>query len=460
MKPLRQLLLLLLCAAVVTCDVGDASSSRSSVIAITNVTVIDGTGTAAQPGMTVVVEGDRITAVGRAAEVAAPPGARVVDGGGRFLIPGLWDSHVHLGNAGESALPQLVAHGVTSVRDLGSSLADVRQWQHAARSGMLTMPRVRAAGGILESERWLQAVQSLPVTTDFPLWQLSPRIAVSTVEQARAAVDSLVDAGADIIKVRTVASPDVFRAIVARARERGRPVAAHAPTSMPFADAVQAGPRSIEHTEPTVFALSGAASAARLLAFNDLVRAGTYVVPTIIAETNWRLVPDSVVLAVLADTAGRNEPRRRLITDQLAAFWRFQMSLKQYESPQQWQALHDRGIEDLRTMHDVGVRMIAGTDLGAVLVFPGSSLHDELVLMVERIGMSPMDALQSATQNAAEFFGAADSIGTVEAGKLADLVLLEADPLEDIRNTRRVAGVVLNGAWFDRAALDALLRPR
>jgi imidazolonepropionase-like amidohydrolase len=437
-----------------------AGSARTGeelpTLALVNATVVDVETGALLPNQTVLIAGNRITRTGPSAQLHIPSSAQVVEAGGRYLIPGLWDAHVHLSVAGESALPLLVAHGVTGVRDMGSRLPEIRAWQTATSTGALVAPRIRTPGPILESARWLQAVQGLPTPVEFPLWEVSPRVGVGTPEEARAAVDSLADAGVDFIKIRTVASPEVLRAIAAQAKRHGLPLAGHAPSGIGLEKASGLGLGSLEHTEPTVFVLDTLPDAARMQLFQQLARNGTRIVPTIVAEMNWRLTADTVVLAVIEDARGAREPRRQQVSDGLVDFWRFQMATKQYETPMDWQTLQERGMRDLHLMRRAGVSMMAGTDLGAVLVFPGSSLHEELALMVEKIGMTPLEALQSATRNTAAYLNLKDSLGTIAVGKLADLVLLEANPLQDIRNTRRVAAVVLDGRYLDRQALDQL----
>jgi imidazolonepropionase-like amidohydrolase len=451
-------LILLFALLLGTACVGSARTGEGpTTLALINTTVVDVETGALLLNQTVLIAGNRITQIGPSAQLRLPSGAQVVEASGKYLIPGLWDAHVHLSVAGESALPLFVAHGVTGVRDMGSRLADTDVWQLASSNGSLVAPRIRTPGPILESARWLEAVQGFPMPVEFPLWEVSPRVGVGTAEDARAAVDSLADAGVDFIKIRTVASPEVLRAIAAQAKRHGLLLAGHAPSGIGLAEASDLGLSSVEHTEPTVFVLDTLPDAARLQVFQHLARNGTRVAPTIIAEMNWRLTADTVVAAVIEDVRGSREPRRRHISDMLVGSWRFQMAIKQFETPMDWQALHERGMEDLRLMRRAGVSMMAGTDLGAVLVFPGSSLHEELVLMVEKIGMTPLEALQSATRNTAEYLNLQDSLGKVEVGKLADLVLLEADPLQDIWNTRRVAAVVLDGRYMDRQALDQLL---
>jgi hypothetical protein len=187
-----------------------------------------------------------------------------------------------------------------------------------------------------------------------------------------------------------------------------------------------------------------------------LARTGTWVTPTLVAGQRWRLTPDAALAAGIASTSGRLDPRQRLVSPRLRDFWRVQADLRQYEGPNDWAAQRRAELAQLRALHAAGVGLLAGTDLGVPLVFPGASLHEELALLVAEGGLSPLEALQTATRNPPYFFGLERELGTVERGKRADLVLLGADPLADIRHTTRIRAVVQGGRFLDRAALDAL----
>jgi hypothetical protein len=176
----------------------------------------------------------------------------------------------------------------------------------------------------------------------------------------------------------------------------------------------------------------------------------------------WRLVPPGEARRILADTLGRLDPRRRYIRGYLLEDWREQVTerggvmdalLRRFFLPRAYRGV----LRDLQEMHRAGVRILPGTDVAVALMYPGFSLHDELGYFVARIGMTPMEALVSATRFSAEFSGMLDSLGTVQVGKLADLVLLDADPLVDIRNVGRIAAVVTRGELYDRAGLSGLL---
>lgn len=173
-----------------------------------------------------------------------------------------------------------------------------------------------------------------------------------------------------------------------------------------------------------------------------------------------RSVPDSAAERMLAALLSGSDTRGRTLTPRLRAVWQRDMRIRQEEHridpPTGPDAEFRRNVGRLREMHRAGVRMLAGTDVGALLMLPGFGLHDELAMLVEQVGMTPMEALQAATRNPAEFFRVQDSFGTIEPGKRADLVLLDADPLDDVRNTRQVRAVMVNGQLLDRETLDRL----
>src|SRR5262249_9799755 len=151
------------------------------------------------------------------------------------------------------------------------------------------------------------------------------------------------------------------------------------------------------------------------------------------------------------------DARRKYVPQSLANFWRKQIEMKRYESKMDWQAVGENNRQIFRALRQAGVKMMTGTDLGTPLVYPGFGLHDELELLVSRIGLTPAEALQSATRIPAEFMGMGASLGAVEKGKLADLALLEANPLSDITNTRKIAAVVIGGRLFGKAELQMML---
>ncbi len=431
-------------------------------IAVTNVTVVDVDTGALVPDQTVVIAGERIAVVGPSTEVTVPAGATVVDGAGRFAIPGLWDMHVHVASMADHALPLFLAQGVTGIRNMHSSeesaLALVGHIRDRQLDGSLVGPRFVANGPIL----------------DGPIRAQPGSIGVATAEQARHAVDSLADGGAEFVKVYNFIPPEAYFAAVQRARERGLALVGHIPIGVGAVAAADAGQRSVEHLDGLDFACSPRAdsilaaffaapsrdmwhgSLAALVstwqldacapAIEAYRRNGTWQVPTL--AVNWVFTaPDSAMAdpTEMAYVATSTQERWRTLASELSA-----------DELATERAGFAQALETLQALAAAGVPLLAGTDVGNPFLVPGFSLHRELELLV-RGGLSPRDALRAATTSPARFLEREDDLGSIAPGKLADLVVLDGDPLSDITNSRRVHAVISNGRLFDRSALDDIL---
>lgn len=464
---MRVIALWALLSACVACSVvprGTDLSPQPEVIALTNVTVIDVRRGEALSDQNVLVTGNRIAAVGPSQVLGVPRGATIVDARGKYLIPGLWDMHVHLGSTGRSSLAVYVANGLTGVRDMGEQFAQVQAWRDSIRSEALLGPRILLAGPIVENAAWLanvrRAARARGDTTPEALF--SDRIAVATSEDARRAVDSVAALGADFLKLRTDPPPEALAELIRVARERGLPVAAHVPLPVTAERLAQLKFASIEHGYIGVIggritsALEGLTYSERLAVFQALAARDVAYTPTLITHKASRLMPDSLIRAVALDQAGQLDPRRAYVERELTNRWLRDLAGRQGETPIDWSGLYKTWVRDVGTANEAGVLLLAGSDPGTPMVFPGFALHEELATLVDDGELTPTEALRTATLNPAKFMGA-DSLGVVEPGRLADLVLLDANPLTNIRNTSRIRAVVLNGRYFDRAALDGLL---
>jgi imidazolonepropionase-like amidohydrolase len=434
-RSMRHLLLLLLLAATPV-----AASTQE--IVITGVTVIDVERGARIPARTVVIRDGRIVAISPT-RTRLSESARTIDGRGRFLIPGLWDMHLHspLPSA-ERLLQQLVHWGVTAVRDMGSDAAMILAWRSAIASGTLTGPRIYFAGPILDGPL------SRPMPAEHRRW----RIEVTSVAQAERVVDSLAALGVDFIKVHERLAPEIFRAIVRRAADRGLHAAGHIPSRAGPDAAIAARLRSVEHLvnvpipcgaeSPAIQPRTGFERIFGVCATSDLrplydrfAAAGMWHTPTLVVQQRIALGTRGV----------RGDPGTAGLPDDL----RETMERVMPEDPQMTAAsrrrierLFAKRVEQAGAMHRAGVKLLAGSD--GPLVAAGWALHEELALLV-RAGLTPAEALRAATLEAARYFGVADSVGTIAVGKRADLVLLDTDPLRDIRNTRRIRAVFVNG---------------
>ncbi len=423
-----------------------SAQTRSKPIVFTHVTVIDATGADAQSDMVVVVTGEKITGIGKFGAVTLPNHSRVIDAKGKFLIPGLWDMHVHVAKAGENTLPLFISNGVTSVRDMGGDYVQILKWRKEAANGTRLSPRIKTPGALLESAENVARMKREGTVEPVDRF----RIPVATPEEARRAVDLMASLGVDFIKFRTIASPETYKAIAEESKAKGLMFVGHqfgTPETM-----IDAGQKSIEHyIYPPVITNPQHAEI-----YKRMAESGVYVVPTIVVADKSLLVSYQDAKTIVEDVKGKIDFRRKYLSGYLIEDWKEQLEEKKQPSPFDLAKLKEILVKDFQEMHKAGVRLMPGTDVGVLLIYPGYSLHDELQLLVKYVGLTPMEALISATRYPAEFFGMQDSLGTIEEGKIADLVLLDADPLKDISNTQKITAVVISGRFLPKAELQRM----
>ena len=464
MKTTLTLFLIGLCSAAAA----QTSASQSKVF-ITHVTVIDTDAGKEATDRTVVISDGKISDVSISKNVAVPPNARTVNGQGKYLIPGLWDMHVHAVFAEriDSMFPMFVANGVLSIRDMGTSmsLADIAQLRKDIQSGSRVGPRIVAAGPILDG-------RPKPLRPNF--------LAITTPEAGRSEVDRLKSDGADLIKVYSWLSKDTFLAIADEAKKQKILFGGHVPFSISALEASDAGMNSMEHMLGVYLSCSrredelraemlkggpnlGGWDRIRLEIFEatdsyDEAKAAK-IFAHLAKNRTWQ-VP--TLAAVWANAEGfdahvTSDPRLKYIPPSVQQRW--SEEVKSSTDTARFVKFHDQKLRILGAMHRAGVPVLAGTD-GAwyqAYTYAGFSLHDELALLV-RAGLTPAEALQTATINPPRFLGMEKDLGSVEPGKIADLVLLDADPLQDIHNTMRISAVFVSGRYIDRVVLDKLLK--
>jgi len=438
---MRKLLPALVLSTCVVAAAAGSAATPPAAIAILHVSVVDVAGGPTRPDQTVLVRGNRIVAMGPAAEVRVPAGARSVDGTGKYLVPGLWDMHTHITYA-HAGLKLMLANGVTGIRDMGAErFAVAKAWRDSIAAGQLLGPRMRIASPVVENARWLANVRRIAVYEPV----LRERFGPGSPEEAVRWVDSVAALGADHVKVRNWPAPEIAFALVTRAKERGLPVYAHA--NRPFA------PRDVASYEHGIFPALAISDSERATLFRGWAARGVAFVPTLVTWPG-RLLPNDSLVARF-DRA--RTPEYRYVPLAMLQHWREEIEARKFETPFDWPPLFAADLRNFKEMRALGIPLLTGADAPSIGIVPGFSLHDELGRFVSVIGMTPHEALHSATLAPARFMGMADSLGSVQAGKVADLVLLDADPLADIRNTRRIRAVIANGRLLDRAALDALL---
>jgi hypothetical protein len=435
-KPLPGALLLSLLAPGPAC----APAASDATLAITHVTIVDGTSPTPRADQTVLIRGNRIVAVGPASSTRLPASARTIDGEGKFLIPGLWDMHVHtVVPAGREVLRLYVANGVLGLRDMASEWNELKQWRREIAAGTLVGPRIIAAGPYIEGG-------------DVPI----PHLLARTPMEAEAAVDSLVRLGVDFVKLHSQLSREVYFAAARAARSRGLRVAGHVPRSITPEEASDSGIGSIEHmlqvpvrcTPAESLALQPRFPIQRVLGpctsrdlrpmFERLARNGTRVVPTLVAAVEiarWpkRDLPGDAFARFLPDTLRRFVAAIFPMPDSIPA-----------GADQVGLAMLEKRVDLVGAMHRAGVVVLPGTDAPLRNSPPGFGLHQELAFLA-RAGLTPFEVLRAATLEPVRYLGLEDSLGSIEAGKIADLVLLTADPLSDVKNLSSVDLVLANG---------------
>ncbi|HKE18746.1 MAG TPA: amidohydrolase family protein [Kofleriaceae bacterium] len=436
-------------ALAAACSVAQPGARPADpTLAITHTTVIDATGAPPLPDMTILVEGRRIARIGPSASLRVPAGSRVVDATGTFAIPGLADMHVHLvALGGEKGLARMAASGIATVRDMAAPIDDILRLRALANRPGSGLPRVVAAGPKLEG----------PLPFRHPLVR-----SVASPEEARRAVADLAARGVDFIKIGDTLSPAAHAAIADEAGRRGLPFAGHLPAFVGAREASRAGQRTIDHfgsasLHGVLIACSTDEAALRAMVEKLVadVMSGK-LSPDVIEPTLLRAdVVDRLVDSYSADKASalfsafaRDATWQVPTLVAIQSVWDGMRGDMTREDIAAGARLRHKYDEMIAAMRRASVGILAGTDVPWPDDRTSAPIHDELVLLV-KAGMTPMEALQSATRNAAEVLGTLRSEGTIEAGKTANVVLLEASPLEDISNTRRIRAVLLGGRLLD-----------
>jgi imidazolonepropionase-like amidohydrolase len=453
-------------------SVAKPQQSTSARIYITHITVINTETGKEVHDRTVVISGERISAVAESKGAKVRSGAKVVDGSGKYLIPGLWDLHVHTlaPERRDTYFPLCLANGITGFRDTGAwiPLPEVQRWRQESAGGALVGPRIIGVAGPLVDGPGAKHVRTGGSPND-----TGGTVNVSNAAEARAAVASLQQQGADFIKVYNQLPREAFFAIADEANRRSIPFIGHVPIAVTVAEASNAGQRSMEHLDGPILecafanmpklreemSLGKGPSPKEILeaALQDCDPATMTPLFRLLAKNDTWQVPTLVQLLFTESPDPEEDSRLKYVIRPIRNEWAAMLP-EFRKSASLWHRIFLLKLEMVRAMHAQRVRFLIGTDTPSYSgTIAGFALHDELRLFV-RAGFTPAEALKAATSDAAEFMGKQKDFGSVAKGKIADLVLLNADPLTDIHNTTRISAVFLGGKEFDRAALDALLK--
>ena len=462
MKRTGMLLFLLTC----TCMYAQPSFSQHMTL-IRNIGLIDVEKGIVQKEANVLFRDSLITSI-TFGKKAVPLGAdTVIDGTGRFLIPGLWDMHTHVWSD-ELFFPLLIANGVTGIRDMfESNVRSTEVWKKKMAEGKIYGPDLRVAGPILDGPK--------------PIWPGS--VAVSTPEEGRRAVDSLKDIlHTDFIKVYSLLSRDSYFAIADEAKKEHIPFAGHVPNVISVSEAAKAGQKSQEHLYGFMEEASDSADylmqviqgkikdstlSDRTLRMQFLFRTfntrrlqellhtikttGTWVCPTLTVLHSISYLNDSTLM---------NDPRMQYMGRGIRYGWDYKKDARfKTWTPAMFKIFQqdfDYKLRIVKYLRDAGVPLLAGTDFPNPFCYPGFSLHDELQWLV-KAGLTPAEALQTATVNPARYLGIEQQSGTVSEGRTASMIILDANPLLDIANTQKIEMVILRGKVLGKPTLQALL---
>lgn len=430
--------------------------TMKQTLVLEHATIVDVKSGKLNNDQTIIIKDNKISYIGSSKQTAIPDYAQVRNAKGQYVIPGLWDMHVHLDDHYKDAFPLFLANGVTGVREMGAALKEVDLWKTSIKSGM-PAPRLVYAGSTLNGG---------------PADETPHMFYLKTEEEAREAVRLNVAKGADHIKVYSWLPRPLFLAVMDEAQKYGLAVVGHLPVDVRADEAARLGFKSLEHLHGLFIATSSIEdnifknadmsdlagySLAEIEAsqsydsvkanklFHTLKEKGVWVVPTIVTYLN------------LAKT--EIDPRSKYVPTDVQKQWAQVIRAIPPEQTELTTVINSTNPGMVKKLNEAGVPMLAGTDSSFAMTnfIYGVSLHDELELLVQS-GLTSLQALQAATLNPAKYLEREHELGTVEKGKIADLVLLDKNPLEDIRNTKSISAVVLDGKLMEKHTLDQAVK--
>ena len=456
------------------------SFDYSGSVVIQNITTIDAVNGVHENRDVFIREG-KIVRVGETEDLSTVENVEIIDGSGKYLIPGLWDTHVHF-SFNEDLTPAMfdlfLIYGITSVRDTGAEIGYVKDWKDRALANPLEAPRVMIAGPLLDG---------MPNVYDGSSpWRPLLSEGYATVDEVTEGIYRLDSIGVDLLKAYEMLTPEQFREVTRLGKELGLKVTGHVPLSMDVISASNAGLNSMEHLRN--LELSSASNSDELLEERlqmllegkddeggDL-RARIHSAQREVAILNYDDQKNDEVLRVLAQNETWQIPTLalnlgatemhyteaewldtfRYLPKVVEEGWRESAAARADSEVTPFRAQQSEWLLNMTgKIHRARIEIMAGTDTPIGLLTPGKSLHRELLLLVEA-GLTPMEALKTATLNPARYFGLEDELGTIETGMWADLIMLNSNPLEDIRNSKEIYTVIRQGNVLDQNRLNQI----
>jgi len=463
---------LVLVLLLFTC--GNTISQTNAPIVFKHATIVNPDEKRERRDMAVVVATGQIVQIVSTHSLRISSDVKVVDATGMFIIPGLWDMHTHWADANR-VFPLFIANGVLGTRNMAAPLEQILAERASTANGKILGPQIYACGPVLEG----------------PNPFVGNSVKIHTPDEARQTVDRLHAQGADFLKTYDGLPRDSYFAVAEEARKVGIPFEGHLPLAVRAREAVDAGQKSIEHgavlegcsinedsvaeqsailkaiqaanithdypSIPETIArignqlLDGYSTQKATSLYRDMEKHHSYICPTLVTERN---------ITFIDEISRREDLRQQYALKRQLTNWKPENGfLTKYRTPayiayrkREYAAI----LRNVKLAHDLGVPLLAGTDNGVAYTYPGFSLHDELQLMIEA-GLTPRESLQTATTNPARFWNSPNGLGTLHVGSEASFILLSADPISDIQNTKKIATVVMKGRVLDRAFLDHLL---
>lgn len=414
-----------------------------------------------QSNKRVIVVNNKITEIVECSDVDLKK-ANVINCHGKYMIPGLWDMHIHLLDNIDFAVPNLLANGVTGVRDMGSSFNHWTQWENYVNKKNLPIHIIKA-GLIIESK--------------FPNWNPPFRMLISTKEEVEEKIEKTIYNGSDFLKVHNMVNHEVYCRLMEEAKLKNYTVSGHVPYAISAFEASEYGQNSVEHLSGLALAISAQEEEIRKNCVNMGTCLKTEMLELKAFETEdteksqklmesyrqnnvWQ-VPTLVIKRSLTNKVLNNEDQRykyfpKGVQDNWNNFKKMCAVDENLKAAiEVFNKIYDYNKKSVKRLHDHHIGIMAGTDANCMVkgepfsVMYGWSLHDELFEMVDA-GLTPLEALQTATINPVEYLKLSDELGSIEKDKIADFLVLEQNPLEDIKNITTIKYVVLNGRVLNK----------